>query len=163
MSDSSKVTPFHLQRQAVVYVRQSTASQVENNQESTQRQYALAVRAEHLGWEKDQVVVIDEDLGVSGSGLSERGGVHALDGGGGVRPCRAGARPRGVAGVARNNADWYRLLDLCGVTDTGDRRLRRPLAPGLVQRPAPGVGIEGHDERGRAAHACGSRLAGWDP
>ena len=68
MPEQDKVTPFHLQRQAVVYVRQSTASQVENHRESTQRQYALSARASELGWARDQIVVIDEDLGLSGSG-----------------------------------------------------------------------------------------------
>ena len=117
MSDSSKVTPFHLQRQAVVYVRQSTASQVENNQESTQRQYALAVRAEHLGWEKDQVTVIDEDLGLSGSGSANRTGFTRLTTE--VALGQVGiVLGLEVSRLARNNADWYRLLDLCGITDT---------------------------------------------
>ena len=117
MSDSSKVTPFHLQRQAVVYVRQSTASQVENNQESTQRQYALAVRAEHLGWAKDQVTVIDEDLGLSGSGSANRTGFTRLTTE--VALGQVGiVLGLEVSRLARNNADWYRLLDLCGITDT---------------------------------------------
>jgi DNA invertase Pin-like site-specific DNA recombinase len=117
MSDSSKVTPFHLQRQAVVYVRQSTASQVEHNQESTQRQYALAVRAEHLGWAKDQVTVIDEDLGLSGSGSANRTGFTRLTTE--VALGQVGiVLGLEVSRLARNNADWYRMLDLCGITDT---------------------------------------------
>ncbi|HVC76280.1 MAG TPA: recombinase family protein [Candidatus Micrarchaeaceae archaeon] len=117
MSESSKVTPFHLQRQAVVYVRQSTASQVENNQESTQRQYALAVRAEQLGWAKDQVTIIDEDLGLSGSGSANRAGFARLTTE--VALGQVGiVLGLEVSRLARNNADWYRLLDLCGITDT---------------------------------------------
>ena len=117
MSESSKVTPFHLQRQAVVYIRQSTASQVENNQESTQRQYALTGRAADLGWARHQICVIDEDLGVSGSGTANRTGFARL-----TTEIALGhvgiVLGLEVSRLARNNADWYRLLDLCGITDT---------------------------------------------
>ncbi len=58
---------MHLQRRAMVYIRQSTPSQVENHRESTRRQYALAERARDLGWHADQVTVIDEDLGLPGA------------------------------------------------------------------------------------------------
>jgi DNA invertase Pin-like site-specific DNA recombinase len=115
--EQGKVTPFHLQRQAVVYVRQSTASQVENHQESTQRQYALTARAAELGWARDQIVVIDEDLGLSGSGSANRTGFARLTAE--VALGRVGVvLGLEVSRLARNNADWYRLLDLCGVTDT---------------------------------------------
>jgi DNA invertase Pin-like site-specific DNA recombinase len=60
MTDSSKIKNTHTQRTAVVYIRQSTSSQVEYNRESTARQYALSERACQLGWPKEQVVVIDE-------------------------------------------------------------------------------------------------------
>jgi hypothetical protein len=67
MSDAaSKISPSHLQRAAFVYIRQSSASQVEHNRESTLRQYALAQRAMALGWSEQQVSVVDEDLGLSG-------------------------------------------------------------------------------------------------
>ena len=73
MSDHSKIARTHLQRAAVVYIRQSSAAQVEHNRESTARQYALVDRAVALGWARDQVIVIDQDLGLSGaSGLSRR-------------------------------------------------------------------------------------------
>jgi DNA invertase Pin-like site-specific DNA recombinase len=115
--DHSKVTLFHRQRQAVVYVRQSTASQVENHQESTQRQYALSARAAELGWARDQIIVIDEDLGLSGSGSANRTGFARLTAE--VALGRVGlVLGLEVSRLARNNADWYRLLDLCGVTDT---------------------------------------------
>src|SRR5881628_2019898 len=66
MTDLSKIKPAHTQRRsAFVYVRQSTPSQVEHNRESTQRQYALVDRAMALGWPRDQVSVVDEDLGLS--------------------------------------------------------------------------------------------------
>ena len=62
MSDFTKVKPSHTQRAAIVYIRQSTPAQVENNRESTTRQYALVDKAGQLGWAKDQVIVIDDDL-----------------------------------------------------------------------------------------------------
>ncbi|WP_247412465.1 recombinase family protein [Bradyrhizobium sp. 23] len=67
----SKITPEHLARQAVVYIRQSTADQVINKRESQRRQYGLADRARQLGW--SEVVVIDEDLGRSGGGIARPG------------------------------------------------------------------------------------------
>ena len=66
MNERVKITPSHLCRQAIVYLRQSTAAQVENNRESTDRQYALAAKARDLGWTDERIVVIDEDLGLSG-------------------------------------------------------------------------------------------------
>ncbi|MEI8703475.1 hypothetical protein [Mesorhizobium sp. ISC15] len=62
MTEHSKITAGHQVRLAVVYLRQSSASQVENNRESTERQYALAERARELGWPDERVLVIDEDL-----------------------------------------------------------------------------------------------------
>jgi hypothetical protein len=78
MTDSSKIKTTHTQRAACVYIRQSTPSQVEYNRESTARQYALSERACQLGWPKEQVVVIDEDLGISGSGIDKRSGFARL-------------------------------------------------------------------------------------
>jgi len=72
MNERAKITPSHLSRQAIVYLRQSSAAQVENNRESTERQYALATRAWELGWPEDRIIVIDEDLGLSGSGSVAR-------------------------------------------------------------------------------------------
>jgi DNA invertase Pin-like site-specific DNA recombinase len=117
MSDHSKITAVHLRRRALVYVRQSTTAQVEYNRESTERQYRLAEHAVELGWAREQIRVLDQDLGVSGSGLAERAGfTHmtaevALGHVGIVLGLQ-------VSRLARNNADWYRLLDLCGTTDT---------------------------------------------
>ena len=117
MSDASKINASHLRRSAFIYLRQSSAAQVEHNRESTRRQYGLASRAAELGWPSEQVTVIDEDLGLSGSGAVERSGFARL-------AAEVGLAHVGivlgleVSRLARNNADWYRLLDLCGLTDT---------------------------------------------
>src|SRR6266545_4316364 len=74
----AKLTPTHLRRAAIVYVRQSSPSQLERNTESSARQYALGNRAVELGFARHAVVVIDEDLGVSGSGTAERSGFARL-------------------------------------------------------------------------------------
>ncbi|WP_422930259.1 hypothetical protein [Singulisphaera sp. PoT] len=66
---SPKLRPWHLDRSAFVYVRQSTPQQVSDHQESTARQYALADRAAHLGWAADRITIIDEDLGKSGQSI----------------------------------------------------------------------------------------------
>ena len=119
MADTNKVTPAHLQRVAVVFIRQSTPGQVEHHRESTARQYALAERAHALGWALEQVQVIDEDLGLSGSVVSigKRSGFAHL-----TTEVALGhvglVLGLEVSRLARSNADWYRLLDLCGVTDT---------------------------------------------
>jgi hypothetical protein len=78
MNDITKIGASHLGRAAYIYLRQSTPSQVEHNRESTQRQYALAARATTLGWPSQQVIVVDEDLGLSGSGIVERNGFARL-------------------------------------------------------------------------------------
>src|SRR5260370_17294284 len=78
MTDPSKIKPTHTQRVALVYIRQSTPTQVEQNRESTARQYALADRACQLGWSREQVIVIDEDLGLSGSSVDKRSGFTRL-------------------------------------------------------------------------------------
>jgi hypothetical protein len=75
MNDLAKVKLSHTQRAAFVYIRQSSPSQVEYNRESTARQYALVEKARELGWTKEQVIVIDEDLGLSGSGSVQRSGL----------------------------------------------------------------------------------------
>src|ERR1700756_954701 len=117
MNELSKITAEHLRRCAIVYVRQSSTTQVEHNRESTARQYELAERAARLGWRRDQVKVIDEDLGISGSGLSERTGFARMTAE--VALGQVGiVLGLEVSRLARNNADWYRLLNLCGVTHT---------------------------------------------
>src|SRR3984957_14969300 len=117
MTDPSKIKPSHTQRAACVYIRQSTPGQVEHNRESTARQYALADRACQLGWPKEQVVIVDEDLGLSGSTTDKRSGFARLTSE--VALAHVGiVLGLEVSRLARNNADWYRLLELCGITDT---------------------------------------------
>lgn len=117
MSNNEKIQATHLQRQAVVYVRQSTAAQVEHNRESTDRQYKLKDRAIDLGWPEQQVKIIDEDLAQSGADSSRRTGFTTMISE--VALGRVGLiLSLEVSRVARNNSDWYRLLDLCSVTNT---------------------------------------------
>ena len=78
MTEHAKIAASHLARQAIVYLRQSSPSQVEHNRESTDRQYALAIKAGELGWSDDRIVIIDEDLGLSGSGTVVRSGFARL-------------------------------------------------------------------------------------
>jgi excisionase family DNA binding protein len=117
MNDTTKLKPEHLRRTAFVYVRQSSSAQVVNNRESTQRQYALAQRARALGWADAQVSVIDDDLGLSGASAAHRSGFARMTAE--VALGHVGIiLGLEVSRLARNNADWYRLLDLCAMTDT---------------------------------------------
>ena len=112
-----KIKAIHRQRAALVYIRQSTAAQVEHNRESTARQYALVERAGDLGWPKEQVMVIDEDLAITGSIVGNRAGFERMASE--VALGRVGIiLGIEVSRLARNNANWYRLLDLCAITDT---------------------------------------------
>ncbi len=117
MTDTTKIQPTHRQRVAIVYLRQSTAHQLEHNRESTERQYALVDRALELGWSREQIRIVDEDLGLSGDGSAERHGFSRMT-------VQVALGQVGiilgieVSRLARNNAEWYRLLDLCAMTDT---------------------------------------------
>lgn len=117
MSEYSKITASHRSRAAVIYVRQSTLAQLERNTESTARQYNLAARAEELGWPRSGIRVIDADLGVSGSALGQREGFESL-----VAEVALGQvgiiLALEASRLARDNAAWYRLLDLAGACDT---------------------------------------------
>lgn len=114
---SIKIKAHHRDRKAIVYLRQSTVGQLERNAESTKRQYALKDRALDLGWDESQVLVLDGDLGKSGTstvarsdfqdlvarvGVGEAGAVLALE----------------VSRFSRSQADWHRLVDICALTDT---------------------------------------------
>jgi DNA invertase Pin-like site-specific DNA recombinase len=116
LTSPDKITPQHRQRRAVVYIRQSTPKQVQHNQESRYNQYALVQRALDLGWLPDQIQVIDADLGHSGQD-GQRPGFQEL----------VAAVSLGQVGLilayeasrlARNNTDWYTLLDLATVVGT---------------------------------------------
>jgi DNA invertase Pin-like site-specific DNA recombinase len=110
----SKITAEHLSRRAIVYVRQSTPDQVANNRESRRRQFGLADRARQIGWQ--DVVVIDDDLGRSGSGVARLGFEKLL-----AAICAGdiGAVVSIEASrLARNGRDWHTLLEFCGVVGT---------------------------------------------
>jgi DNA invertase Pin-like site-specific DNA recombinase len=114
---TSKVERAHLRRAAYVYVRQSTMAQVERNTESLERQYELVERAVALGWSAGDVVVVDRDLGLSAKSTEGREGFERLvtDVGLGKVGIVLGIE---VSRLARRNADWYQLLDLCALTNT---------------------------------------------
>ena len=114
---SAKIGPVHLGRDAYVYVRQSTLTQLREHTESLMRQYELRERAVALGWDAHQVRVIDADLGRSGADATAREGFKDLvaDVGLGRVGIVFGIE---VSRLARNNSDWYQLLDLCALTDT---------------------------------------------
>lgn len=113
----AKVVSSHLERRAIVYVRQSTAMQVFEHGESTKRQYALVDRARALGFDPASIEVIDEDLGKSGASTEGRSGfarlAHAVAHGevGAVLAVE-------VSRLARSSLDWQRLLALCAVAQT---------------------------------------------
>jgi excisionase family DNA binding protein len=107
----TKITPEHLARQAIVYIRQSTADQVANNLESQRRQYNLPERARQLGW--SDVAVIDDDLGRSGGGIARPGFEKLLAA---ICEGRVGAVVSVEASrLARNGRDWHTLLEFCGL------------------------------------------------
>jgi excisionase family DNA binding protein len=110
----TKITPDHLTRSAYVYIRQSTADQLLHNYESRRRQYGLADRARQFGW--SDVVVIDDDLGRSGSGISRPGFERLLAA---ICEGRVGAVLAIEASrLARNGRDWHTLIEFCGLVGT---------------------------------------------
>lgn len=117
MEARQKVTAEHLKRNAYLYVRQSTMRQVLENTESGERQYALRGRAIALGWPEEQVVVIDGDQAQSGASTTGRAGFQELVSEVGLG--RAGiVMGLEVSRLARNNADWHRLLEICALSGT---------------------------------------------
>src|SRR5579871_107398 len=114
---SLKITPTHLERQAIIYIRQSTTKQVRLTTESQRNQRALVERALALGWKGERIVILDADLGQSGASTTGRDDFTQL----------AAAVALGHVGIlfgwevsrlARNNADWYHLLDLAALVGT---------------------------------------------
>jgi DNA invertase Pin-like site-specific DNA recombinase len=114
---SPKILDLHLDRLAVVYIRQSDPQQVLNHRESRERQYALADHAIALGWPKDRVLVIDDDQGLSGRSADGRGGFQRL-------LAEVTMEHVGLilgiemSRIARNNRDWHNLLEMCAVFGT---------------------------------------------
>ncbi len=117
MNGSAKVQATHRERLAVVYVRQSDPKQVLKNRESGLNQRALKERLIEQGWRPNRVVLLDEDQGHSAKDTAGRGGFRKLaaDVGLGKVGIVMGYE---VSRLSRNNADWYRLLELCALFDT---------------------------------------------
>lgn len=117
VSEHTQITASHRSRAAVIYVRQSTLAQLERNTESTARQYDLTARAGQLGWPRSAIRVLDADLGITGSVTGQRQGFESL-----VAEVALGQvgiiLALEVSRLARDNAAWYRLLDLAGACDT---------------------------------------------
>jgi DNA invertase Pin-like site-specific DNA recombinase len=116
MTVSELITSAHLQKKAVIYVRQSTLTQVIFNQESLRLQYALEQRAQSLGWRAEDIEVIDADLGLTGTSAHHRSGFQEL-----VTKVTLGQAgiilSSDVTRLSRNCSDWYPLLDVCGYRD----------------------------------------------
>src|SRR6266536_2657675 len=114
---SQKIRPDHLDMLAVIYVRQSTLLQVRENSGSTIRQYDLVRRATDLGWTRAQIQVVDQDQGQSGSSSVGRDGFQWLVAEVGLGHVGA-ILSLEVSRLARSCSDWYRLLEICALTDT---------------------------------------------
>jgi DNA invertase Pin-like site-specific DNA recombinase len=117
MTEQPKIQGQHLERQAYVYIRQSTPQQVTQHRESQELQYQLQQRAQQLGWRPEQVVVIDEDLGKSAITASGRQGFQSLVAAVGLAQVGL-ILVTAVSRLARNCSDWYQLLDLASVYGT---------------------------------------------
>lgn len=116
MESNNKVCPHHIERNACLYVRQSTLRQMVENQESTRRQYELRQRAIALGWNEEQVDVIDCDLGESGASTTRDGFKFMVSE---VGLGRVGiVMGLEVSRLARNSSDWHRLLEICALSKT---------------------------------------------
>jgi len=115
--NTTKVTTQHLHKTAFVYVRQSSLGQVRNHRESTERQYALEHMARSLGWPESRIKILDGDLGCSGTSTNDRPDFKTLVAE--VSLGRAGAvLALEASRLARSNADWHRLIEICGITNT---------------------------------------------
>ena len=117
MDYNQKITAMQLKRKAIVYLRQSTMKQVYENTESTLRQYALKEKLVKLGWQPEDIVIIDCDLGQSGSGGTGREGFKKLvadvsNDEVGAIACLESSR------LARNSQEWGRLMEICSITQT---------------------------------------------
>ena len=113
----SKIADRHLSREACIYIRQSTMGQVRFNQESTERQYNLASKAQSLGWSAERIRILDRDLGQSGARTTNREDFKTLVSD--VAMSQVGAIfSLEASRLARSNQDWHRLLELCAITST---------------------------------------------
>lgn len=112
-----RIAVHHLARDAYLYIRQSTLRQVNENGESTRRQYALQERAVALGWPVERIHIIDQDLGMSGAHSVARDGFQTLVASVGLRKVGI-VLGLEVSRLARNSVDWQQLLQLCAYTET---------------------------------------------
>jgi DNA invertase Pin-like site-specific DNA recombinase len=117
MITTDRITVGHLKRKAYLYVRQSTLYQTEQNPESLERQYDFRRQALSLGWHQDQIVTLDEDLGQSGAESTHRTDFQRLVADVGLGQVGV-VLSLEISRLARNSADWHRLLELCAMTDT---------------------------------------------
>ena len=116
-AQTRKIAPHHLEREACLYVRQSSLRQVMRNTESTRRQYGLSQRATALGWPMERIRVIDEDQGKSGAYSENRSGFRGLMGS--IAAGEVGiVLGLEVSRLARDNADWHQLLRIAGISNT---------------------------------------------
>ena len=116
-AETRKIAPHHLEREACLYVRQSSLRQVVQNTESTRRQYGLSQRATALGWPAERIRVIDEDQGKSGAYSGNRSGFRDLMGS--IAAGEVGiVLGLEVSRLARDNADWHQLLRIAGISNT---------------------------------------------
>ena len=114
---NERISSTHLERCAIVYVRQSSMTQLRNNHESRRMQYAMKGKLVDLGWPESRIEVIDDDLGITASGAKHRSGFEQLTGK--VAMGQVGiVAARELSRFARNSADWQRLLELCRLSDT---------------------------------------------
>jgi DNA invertase Pin-like site-specific DNA recombinase len=130
MNGQERITARHLDRTAIIYVRQSTLAQVRDHRGSTERQYEQKTLARELGWAEGRIEIIDEDLGKSGTTSASRSGFQDLVSQVAMQKCGAVFGVE-VSRLSRSNADWYRLLDLCAANDTlviDDGRVHDPSA-----------------------------------
>ena len=142
---SPKILDRHLDRLAIVYVRQSDPQQVLNHRESRERQYALADHAAALGWPRDRILIIDDDQGQSGRTADQRGGFQRL-------LAEVTMEHVGLilgiemSRIARNNKDWHNLLEMCAIFGTLLADEDGVYDPAGYQRQAP-ARPEGNDQR----------------
>jgi DNA invertase Pin-like site-specific DNA recombinase len=113
----SQIQPHHHQKMAYVYLRQSTMGQVRHHQESTARQYALKDRALSLGWQNDQIRVLDADLGLSGTQTNQRQDFKTLVADVSLEKVGAVFALEAFR-LSRSCSDWHRLLEICAFTGT---------------------------------------------
>ena len=155
-----RVSTAHRAKLAYVYVRQSSPMQVRQHQESTELQYRLVNRAADLGWPRERITVIDEDLGKSGATSSGREGFQRL-----IAEISLGkvglVLSLDASRLARDNRDWHQLLELCSIFGVLTSRWRTPVRPQRLPRP-PAVGPLRNHERSRAAPDPAAAAPGGD-